>query len=331
MLRSYPTTQFGFIVLLILVTACSGNDTAWTLVELLSKGEQVQTATVAVEVRNCGIVERKTHDCSAGTMNDLSVSLGGSIGAIDASVGNSLGIGRNSGQSLNLDSPPEGFIYRYTVNEEYHVAIGNVRARSSTGQEQVASYTFHASCSLRIETRNVLACTENAPPMQATPIQSLPTQQAIRPQATKPPVVTAPTVLQGQTPLRNHETTSIGSGVLANVTYSDGMAPISNEKIHQYGQLQLINPTTTSDGCGVAMYNTNTIWFGSGSRTTITVNGVSIGELYQGTGNHGYIFEWAIKVNDRICVTPISTGGFHFGIGPDVYIHYDSYCYRGHC
>ena len=163
------------ILIAILTTITSGCSEStivassnWSLIELVTKGEQTNSAIVTVEVRNCGIVERKTHDCSAGTSNDLSVSLGGNILAVNASINSGLGIGRNSGQSLSFDSPPEGFIYRYTVREEYRIATGDVKARSSSGAEQVANYSFRAGCSLKIESQEILACSGNASPPQST-------------------------------------------------------------------------------------------------------------------------------------------------------------------
>ncbi len=162
-------------ILAILATACSGtaafaNET-WSLVDLMSKGERTNSATVTVEVRNCGVVERKTYDCSAGTSNDLSVSLGGSIQIVNASVNSALGIGRSSGQSLIFDSPPNGSVYHYTVREEYQITTGDVKARSSSGAEQVANYTFRAGCSLKIESQETLTCSGNAsPPQSAEPV-----------------------------------------------------------------------------------------------------------------------------------------------------------------
>jgi len=160
----------NLILVACFITACSSGGQAivnetWTLVELITQGERTDMVTEVVEVRNCGIAERKTVDCSAGTLNNLSVSLGGSLGAgtgfegtIDASVSSGLGLGRTSGQSLNLDLPAEGFIYLYTVNQKYSVLVGEVLARSTTGNESSATYAFHASCSLNIEAKEILAC-----------------------------------------------------------------------------------------------------------------------------------------------------------------------------
>jgi hypothetical protein len=65
--------------------------------------------------------------------------------------------------------------------------------------------------------------------------------------------------------------------------------------------------------------------------TSITINGEPIADLSVPTGRHGYIFEWPLQAGDQICVTEFNAAGFHLIFGPDLYYHYDSYCYRGHC
>ncbi|MFQ5615505.1 MAG: hypothetical protein ACE5GO_03490 [Anaerolineales bacterium] len=178
---------FVFIILLSLpLTSCAGTQAGaaetWAMVELLTVGERTDRALETVEVRNCGVVEQKTTSCSAGTSNDLSVSLGGSVGVsavgvgdISGEVSTDLGVGRDSGQSLELETPPEGYVFHYTINTEYHVKAGEVLARSSSGEEQTLSYTFHASCALRIEMRETLSCeAPPRPPPAAPPPPRLP-------------------------------------------------------------------------------------------------------------------------------------------------------------
>jgi hypothetical protein len=171
----HPIVRVRFtalILVVLLASACRGmkagvNET-WTLVELVTEEERTDTVTDVIEVRNCGTVERKTVQCSTGTLNELTVSLGVSFGgsagfegSIDPGVSSSLGIGRDSGESLDLNSPPEGFVYRYPINKKYRVLAGEVLARSSTGDEQTTDYAFYANCSLRIETPETLTCEES--------------------------------------------------------------------------------------------------------------------------------------------------------------------------
>jgi len=160
--------------------------------------------------------------------------------------------------------------------------------------------------------------------------QTPPVQPGGQPALTAQPIPTMQARSQG--PFHEHRQDSIGSGIFSQVTYSDGLAPFTQQELNtSHSRLQLINPDTTSDGCGVAVYNVEKIWFGAASRTTLMVNGSPVGEVYAGTGKHGYIVNLTIRVNDRICVNPVPPGGFHINFGPDLYYHYDSYCYRGHC
>lgn len=168
-----------FVVIFVFVLgACQGNNPApqetWKLVKLVTAGEESQDViTEVVTVRNCGIPEHKGVECSAGTTNDLSISLGGNIGyqagfsgSIDASVSTGLGIGRTSGQNLDLDEPPQNKVYKYTIEKIYKVLVGDVLAQSSNGTEQTIPYTFHASCNLELKEREELSCNQTLPPTQ---------------------------------------------------------------------------------------------------------------------------------------------------------------------
>lgn len=189
MLRKNTKISSFFLVLfsLYFLTACNSGIQAvtnenWTVAELITKGERTDVTVEVVEVRNCSFSERKAIDCSAGTSNDLTVSLGGSVGigagfegAIDASVSSGLGIGRNSGQTLNLDLPPDGSIYLYTITKRYNVLAGEVVARSTAGKERQVAYAFHSSCSLTIESREIFTCAGlKLPPPPSTPTQQTP-------------------------------------------------------------------------------------------------------------------------------------------------------------
>lgn len=163
------------IITVTVLTACSSESPAvnesWALIDLISKGERTSVATEIVEVRNCEAVERKATDCSAGTNNDLTVSIeggiqfAGGIVSVNTSVANGLGIGHNSGESLTLDTPAEGSIYIYTIDKEYRLVTGEMLVRSSTGRETEANYIFHASCSIKVVNVETASCsTGNIPP-----------------------------------------------------------------------------------------------------------------------------------------------------------------------
>jgi hypothetical protein len=157
----------GFLIFQL--TACSGTRAAgnetWTLIKIVSQGDHIDTFTDTVIVKNCGIVQPKTISCSSGTTKDLSVSIGGGTefgeGAkfsIDGSVSTSLGIGRESGESVELEIPPEGSVYVFTVNKEYRVTAGELIAQSSNGEQQTTSYNFNASCSIQVANKRQESC-----------------------------------------------------------------------------------------------------------------------------------------------------------------------------
>jgi len=178
-------------IFVIVLSSCVGTRTAineqWSLVELLSRGEMENVFTEKIVVRNCGNVEQKTTSCTSGTSNDLSVEFGGDVlfgqgigFSIGAGVSSELGIGRESSESVELISPPEGIIYTYTVKKTYHIISGEVLARLENGTEQNASYSFHASCSIEILDKEQTAC-DGAQPDGAVPTETVSTSNTKSP------------------------------------------------------------------------------------------------------------------------------------------------------
>lgn len=163
-----------FIFLTIAVSlgfaSCTGAkstvNTTWSLVKLVSVGNPIRNSTQEIiEVKNCGEPIEKTTTCSAGTSRDLNVSLtsGAEIGVvsefkIEGTVGTSLGVGQESGESVRLPIPPDGFIYTYTVNKFYQFVTGQVMVRSSDGDEETANFSFNASCSIDIVDKQQTNC-----------------------------------------------------------------------------------------------------------------------------------------------------------------------------
>jgi hypothetical protein len=163
-------TAISILLLSSLISCGGGGQTAgnetWSLVRLISKGNPIDNVVPeTIEVRNCVVPETKTTDCSAGTSSSLSVDFGGSVEfgegvsySIDSGVSSSLGIGRQSGQSISLDTPPSGYIYIYEVDKRFSVINGEVLAHSSNGNEQNVNYVFNASCSITIVSREQTTC-----------------------------------------------------------------------------------------------------------------------------------------------------------------------------
>lgn len=144
-----------------------------------------------------------------------------------------------------------------------------------------------------------------------------------------------PPLVEGAGPLRDHIATSIGTGAFADVTFSDGQAPYDENWLwaNDHFNIQRIRREENPNGCGVAQYQVSRIWIGVAAVATVTVNGSEIGTITTITPQqrHGYIAAVSLDVGDEICITPIPEGGFQIVFGPDIYYHYDSYCYRGSC
>jgi hypothetical protein len=63
----------------------------------------------------------------------------------------------------------------------------------------------------------------------------------------------------------------------------------------------------------------------------IAVNDHEIGRLDVAGDDHGYMVRWRVVIGDKLCAENHEPGKSYIVIGPDVFYHYDSYCYRGHC
>lgn len=151
-------------------------------------------------------------------------------------------------------------------------------------------------------------------------------------EATQTAIARPPAPANAVSPIREQKRASIGTGVFAQATYSDGNATIDENSISQHLDIQRIWPNSNPDGCAVAQFDTDRLWIGSARRAAVTVNETVIGEVLSATGKHGYIVNFQIHRGDRICIAPPDTVyGFHIVFGPDLYYHYDSYCYRGNC
>ena len=83
--------------------------------------------------------------------------------------------------------------------------------------------------------------------------------------------------------------------------------------------------------CEDSRYNTNLFFVAGSPGMSLTINGENVGTYTIAPDSHGYIFQRPIKFGDTICAVGFSPSGFQIVLGPDIYYHYDSYCYRGAC
>lgn len=189
------------IALLVLILgSCSLVAEKWTLAKLITMEENIDIVGDTAIVRYCtSAPEIKDVDCSAGTSNDLTIGVsaqgGGSLGAIVAEgnyaigveVSSSLGFNRNSGESMKLPIPVFGYIYRYPIERTYLTYTGNVMMESSQKKRKEVSYTFRASCSLKLGEPQITTC--DSVPVPAT-VESLTAGPTSLPTSTPvPPVV----------------------------------------------------------------------------------------------------------------------------------------------
>jgi hypothetical protein len=124
----------------------------------------------------------------------------------------------------------------------------------------------------------------------------------------------------------------VGTGVFEQATQSDGLAPFEQSTLDaEYPRAYRLGLDENPDGCDRARFSTKYIWFTGPSGMALTVNDHEIGRLSVAGSSHGYLVYWRLVAGDKVCVENDDSGSARIVVGPDVYRHYDSYCYRGHC
>jgi hypothetical protein len=142
-----------------------------------------------------------------------------------------------------------------------------------------------------------------------------------------------PTPDNPEGPFRSHYQVVVGDGIFAQGTFSDGLATYSEQWMwdNNYFRIQRIRPEEYPSGCDVARYNTNLVWISGTTGMQFSINDEVVGTYKIADNSHGYIFEWPINIGDKLCAVGFTSAGYSIIIGPDIYYHYDSYCYRGYC
>lgn len=160
--------------------------------------------------------------------------------------------------------------------------------------------------------------------------------------ATEPPVVAqsvdrAPegqaASIEDPTPIREHFQVSVGTGLFSSATFSDGLASYSEQWLwdNDHHNIQMIRQEEYPSGCDVARYDSELIWIAGTTGMQFTINDEVVGSYSAADFSHGYIVRWPVRMGDTLCAVGFKPIGFGIIIGPDIYYHYDSYCYRGHC
>ncbi len=208
-MKLQPGNRWGTMVWVglatLLLSACGPaalTSESWTLIDVVTTGERIDRSSEIVDVRNCGVpaaAERKSRSCSASFSTSFSVGSEASAGAaagvvlaeldvsVSASVATTLGFDRNSGDSLELDTPPPGFVNRYNIIKEFSITTGRGQIRSESGAEEEGFFAVQTGCSLRIYEVATLTC-DAADLPTPTPV---PTERPIPPVPTPTETVVA--------------------------------------------------------------------------------------------------------------------------------------------
>ena len=307
--------SIGFVLALLLAVSGCGADPEVQLAEI-SRNTVVYDEIV--RLNNCGGKGDSDHTATREFATTIEFGAGISAGyksVVEGNISAKYSEYRNTSKSIRVVAPP-GTNMEFVLRWSDDVRAGNVQVNGKSG-----TYEVRIPVSVEQISSRDLGC--GLLPPQSTQSGIVPTFPS-----------SAPSYSSGtpEGPFREHKQTPIvGTGVLAQGTYSDGMAPFDETEILKHLNIQRVRLEENPDGCAIAIFNTDKIWFGSSVKTSLTINGVTAGTINGPTGKHGYIFNVHINAGDKICVTYFEPSGFHIFFGPDLYYHYDSYCYRGNC
>ncbi|MCB2210348.1 hypothetical protein KQH62_05585 [bacterium] len=121
---------------------------------------------------------------------------------------------------------------------------------------------------------------------------------------------------------------NLGTLKFSEAIYTDGN---NDFDISIYYKIQRIRFEENPNGCGISDWFSDFLWVTGNKGAQVSVNNEIIGELDINTGNHGYLIIQKIIPGDKVCISGNNLNGFSILFGPDVFYHYDSYCYRGFC
>lgn len=200
--------------------------------------------------------------------------------------------------------------------------------------ERIADYYFptYTPEIFQITPTNLNIVTTTPEPVnQPTILDTNPSATPIPTPSVSPP--TQPSVSTEVMPIREHFQVVVGDGVFESGTFSDGLAPYSENWLweNKHFNIQRIRPEEYPSGCDVSRYNTNLVWISGSTGMQFSINDEVVGTYNIADDPHGYIFQWSIRMGDKLCALKYKSIGYSIILGPDIYYHYDSYCYRGNC
>ncbi|MEA3327396.1 MAG: hypothetical protein U9R53_08840 [Chloroflexota bacterium] len=128
--------------------------------------------------------------------------------------------------------------------------------------------------------------------------------------------------------IENAESINIGTLKFSEAIYTDGN---NDFDISTFYKIQRIRLEENPNGCDISDWFSDFLWVTGNKGAQVSINDEIIGELNINTGNHGYLIIQKINPGDEVCIIGDNRNGFSILFGPDVFYHYDSYCYRGFC
>lgn len=293
-----------------------------------SKRTEVRTQSIDAEI-------------SAGLAAQIGADAGVVQGAIQVAVGTALTAGSERSSSIELAAPPGTHMEIQLVwtGEEQVGVVQNI-----LGSDVPIAFRSFSPTDVRIKSQYDIGCSTPLPNTEQDIVPSEPDSQepapddgSMQPQGSSEEESTVPPADDplAQATFRERFAASIGTGPLSATSFSDGLAEYTADYLAaNKGRLQMMNIVSTPTGCATAFYGSERIWFGSTRPTKIMINGQLVAEYTQPgdfRGNHGSIFDWKVNIGDEVCVEMTPEIQFHLIFGPDVDIHYDSYCFRGFC
>lgn len=256
------------------------------------------------------------------TVFGMNISLANEVGGnimhqIESEYQNENALSVTETTEVQLVTPPNYIVTHYIFWEETYIS-----ATVKFHFIETTHLDYPISVSLNNRKSSAVACDS-----------IIPDQQGI----VEPPLTSTtdlPSVTDEEdTPIRQHHDISAGSGVFENATYSDGLAPYSYDWLVSNGKfnIQRVRKEENPNGCAVALYSSNKVWFTGDYNQELLINGQIVGVYKKPANAHGYVLTVTIEQGDIVCVSSNNLLFFSLIFGPDIYYQYDSYCYRGLC
>jgi hypothetical protein len=307
-----------FVILNFLVISCNSSPD----VHLNEFSNKTISYNETINLNNCGgkadSVQSETRTLTKKIEAGSELKVGYQE-MIDGSLSLKYSEFRSTSKTITLTAPP-GTNMEFVLKWSDNVYAGEISIDGSKG-----TYVVNVPINVSQESsQDIGGCGETIQ-TQISPSST----EILQPTVT---VLNSSLIIQGNGPFRDQNNKSVGTGVFSKVSFSDGNAKFTqNDLDTNHYQIYRIRVEENKNGCGVSIYDSDKIWFSSSANTELTINGEVVGTLNVNTGKHGVVIALPIKVGDELCAVGYAASGFHIILGPDLYYHYDSYCYRGYC